>query len=75
MKMASPEPMLLKISQVAPALNLCQETIRRLVRAGKLPHTRINGRIRIPVRALESWIAANTTEATVAAKGASLEGR
>lgn len=47
----------LRISELAEILNLGRTATYQLVRSGKIPTVRIGGAIRIPVDALERWIA------------------
>ena len=51
-----PDTKLLKVQQVAEELGMHPETIRRMVRAGEIPHLRIRGQIRIRSAALEIYL-------------------
>lgn len=56
-----------RISELAEILNLGRTATYQLVRSGKIPTIRIGRAIRIPVEALERWIAeqnGNTTGST-----------
>jgi excisionase family DNA binding protein len=53
------KPVVLKVSGAADYLNVSAKTIRRMVEAGALKHTRIHKSIRIPVAELDRYIAAN----------------
>ena len=58
---AEAQPLLLSITAAARALTCNPETVRRMVRSGRLPHMRLNGMptgpIRIPIKDLERFIA------------------
>jgi excisionase family DNA binding protein len=52
--------LLLRIPEAAVTLGISRSRCYELVGAGKLPHVRIGGSVRIPVDELKRWIAANT---------------
>jgi excisionase family DNA binding protein len=47
---------LLSVAEVAAALGFEQEAIRRAVRRGELPASKINGRIRIDPADVQAWL-------------------
>jgi excisionase family DNA binding protein len=51
------EPLLLTVTQAARALALSRATTYRMCRAREIPSIIVRGRLRIPVSALERWIA------------------
>lgn len=51
---------LLRVRDVADTLAVSTRTVRRLINAGKLPHTRVASEIRVPQAALLAYIKANT---------------
>jgi len=63
-KAAAAQPLVLTVTGAAAALGCHIETVRRMVRAGRLPHMRLNGQpngpIRISVKMLEAFIARET---------------
>lgn len=54
------EPALLTVTEAATRLSLSRATTYQLVRCGDLPSVRVGRTVRVPVRALEAWIAART---------------
>jgi excisionase family DNA binding protein len=52
---------LLTVTEVARRLSLGRATTYQLVRRGELPSVRVGRAVRVPVHALEAWIAARTT--------------
>ena len=55
------EPLVLTCSQAAKRLQISKSNCYSLIRAGALPHVRLRGRVLIPVKALNDWLAANST--------------
>jgi excisionase family DNA binding protein len=52
-----PEPLLLRIEEVAAALSVCPSTVYNLIRAGQLPAVRIGKREkRVPAAAVRQWV-------------------
>jgi excisionase family DNA binding protein len=54
------------VREVAEILDLTPTRIRQLVAANQLPAVRVGGRIRIPRRAFELWLEAQTEVALAA---------
>jgi excisionase family DNA binding protein len=50
-------PVLLSIKAAAENLGVCTKTVRRVISAGELPHTRIGNQIRIAVPDLCAYLA------------------
>ena len=48
---------LLSVRQVAALLGVCAATVYRMCEFGELPHFRVRNAIRVPVAALESYLA------------------
>jgi excisionase family DNA binding protein len=53
--------MLLTVTEAAKALAVSRSTAYRLATSGELPSIRIRGMLRVPVAALERWIAEQAT--------------
>ncbi len=51
----------LSIPDAATHLGVSADTVRRLIRAGEIPHARIGNSIRIPRAELEDYLAKQTT--------------
>ena len=49
---------LLKVEEAARQINLSRSKTYELVHSGELPAIRIGNRLRIPLAALDAWIAA-----------------
>ena len=54
------EQALLTVTQAARRLSLGRATTYQLVQRGELPVVRIGRAVRVPVRALEAWVAQRT---------------
>lgn len=54
------EPVLLTVGEAARRLSLGRATTYQLLQRGELPAVRIGRAVRVPVRALEAWVAART---------------
>lgn len=52
---------LLKVSEVAVRLNCSEATSWRLIRKGKLPRIKVGAGTRVPVDAVDEYIASQTT--------------
>lgn len=50
------EPALLTVKQVAQALSVCEETVRRAIRSGEIAHVRVRWTVRVPRTELERLI-------------------
>lgn len=50
------EQLLLKITQVAEALNISKSTCYEMVARGEIPAVRIRGGLRVPSDALKAWL-------------------
>jgi excisionase family DNA binding protein len=55
------ESVLLRIPEAAQRLGLSRTMAYQMVRRGELPVVRIGRAVRVPLHALELWVAANTT--------------
>ena len=55
------QPAVLSIPDAANYLGVSADTIRKLIRAGDIPHARIGNSIRIPRAELEAYLRARTT--------------
>lgn len=55
------EKTLLTITEAAQRLSLGRATTYLLVQRGDLPSVRIGRALRVPVQALETWVATRTT--------------
>ena len=58
-------PALREVAQVAHRLNMSQEHVRRLLRAGTLPAIRLGGRWRVELRDVEAYIVRGRTPVRV----------
>jgi excisionase family DNA binding protein len=58
------EKTLLTVTEAAQRLSLGRGTTYQLVQRGELPVVRIGRAVRVPVQALEEWIAARTVGGT-----------
>lgn len=61
MTVTEEQPILLRPEVAARRLEISRSKLYRLVQEGRLPATRIAGSIRIPAKALEAYVDANTT--------------
>lgn len=50
------------LDEAAEALGVSVQTIRRLIKAGRFPHARVGGKLRVPVDALKTFLAEGGTE-------------
>ena len=50
------EPLVYDISQAAQALQVCQNTIRNLIRRGELPASKVGDRVMIRRQALSAFL-------------------
>lgn len=57
--------LLLRVDEAARLLGIGTTLAYELVGQGRLPHVRLGRAVRVPRRALEAWIAANTSGAAV----------
>lgn len=57
------QPMLLSVPEAARMLRIGTTLAYELIGHGDLPHVRLGRALRVPRRALEEWIAANTRAA------------
>lgn len=57
-------PEILTSEQAAALLQLCPDTIRRMVRRGELVAARVGGRIRLTRASIDAWLAAQTQTQT-----------
>lgn len=55
------DPTLLTVTEAARRLALGRATTYQLVRRGEIPSIRVGRAVRVPVHALDAWIAARTT--------------
>lgn len=53
--------LLIRITDVAKALNVCTLTVRKLIAAKQLPAVRVGRAVRVPVSALEAFVGQHTT--------------
>tara|TARA_R110000868_G_scaffold184411_1_gene425942 strand:+ start:949 stop:1140 length:192 start_codon:yes stop_codon:yes gene_type:complete len=51
---------LLDLKQLMEWLGVSERTVRKWVNAGKIPVTRIDGRLRFDIVAIDKWITRNT---------------
>ncbi len=54
---------LLRPSEAATVLGCSRSKVYSLIQAGRIPHVRIVGSVRVPEQALREWIATNTVPA------------
>lgn len=57
------QPLLLRPAEAAKLLSISRSRCYELLAAGILPAIKIGGSVRVPARALQDWIAANTQAA------------
>lgn len=55
------EPAVLRVSEAGTYLGVSADTVRRIIRAGDLPHARVGNSIRIPRTDLETYLKDRTT--------------
>lgn len=56
------EVLLISVREAARRVNLSKDRIYDLIAAGKFPHKRIGGVLRVPVKALERWAEPDAVE-------------
>lgn len=61
----SVEPLAYSVSETAECLGVSTDSVRRLVREGELPTIPVIGRVVIPIRAIEDFLARSTFRQTV----------
>lgn len=71
MTQAQDQPkLLLTVAQVCARLQFGENRVREMIAAGELPHVRLKRSIRVPTKAVDEWIDAQTgTGATLARTG------
>jgi excisionase family DNA binding protein len=55
-------PLLVRVEEAARILSLGRATIYKMIDSGQLPSIKCGAARRIPVAAIEKWIAANTQQ-------------
>lgn len=58
--MTEKEILLITVREAAERVHLSKDTVYNLIAAGKFPHKRVGGVIRVPVKALERWAEADS---------------
>jgi excisionase family DNA binding protein len=61
------ERLMLRPTEAGDAIGVSRSKIYELIASGQIPSIRVDGAVRVPVKALEQWIAAKLSEATTEA--------
>lgn len=56
------EVLLISVREAARRVNLSKDRVYDLIAAGRFPHKRIGGVLRVPVKALEKWAEPDAVE-------------